>query len=180
MFSLWWMAMKGTVPHVLLLFIVITIIALWKGLEGISVTLMQERLYFTRSSSSSALCTCACTILPKCLQVAWVCSSVLITKTLKTFYLPKQNGINIRFSWYHILVAGEERRNVFLWYVSFYPKITWELRDQYLLCKSMWCSGPRQSCSRENTLVRMKESRGWRQINWPACKEVICCWKNSS
>lgn len=167
---------KGTVPCVLLLLIVMTIIALWKDLKGVSVTLVQER--FTGSNSSSALCTCACMILRECLQVAGVCLSVLITKPLKTFYLPKENWINIRFSWcYH---TGSRRREMFPWYVLFYPKVTWRLLNHYLLCRSMWCPGPGESCSRGNSLVRMKESRGWRQIDWLSCKKGNCCWKNSS
>lgn len=39
------MKIKGTVPHVLLLFVIITIIVTGKGLKGISITLMEEWLY---------------------------------------------------------------------------------------------------------------------------------------
>lgn len=92
-------------------------------------------------------------------------------------YLPKQNGINIRFSWcHHTGSRGRQKKNI----VLFCPKVTCKLLNHYLSCRRMWCSGPGESCSRRNSLVRMKESRGWGQIDWPACKEVVCCWKNSS
>lgn len=73
------MVIKGTVPCALLLFIIITITVIGKGLKGISIILMQEWLYFTSSSSFSVSRSCECRILPKCLQVASGCLSVLIT-----------------------------------------------------------------------------------------------------